>query len=125
MVQRLVVMLLQFLISWSQLNTIGSKYTISKVIGCFRTRSEWPRVIQEKLKIGLSRDLGLSRDASQILGRHFALYRKRLMSFVLYFSSQGSLVYCNNIPAVIKIWVQNTMICRLKSICFGTHPMKI
>lgn len=61
----------------------------------------------------LVRDLGLSKDAAQILGSRlkdknvlapgttFSWYRHREKEFAEYFSQEGSLVFCNNIPEVV------------------------
>ncbi|GFX46375.1 uncharacterized protein TNCV_238371 [Trichonephila clavipes] len=64
----------------------------------------------------LVRDLGLSKDTAEVLGsrlkeRHllnsrvsFSWYRFREKEFVPFFTQEGDLVFCNNVPAILEMF---------------------
>ncbi|GFW18158.1 uncharacterized protein TNCV_4006981 [Trichonephila clavipes] len=64
----------------------------------------------------LVRDLGLPKDTAEVLGsrlkeRHllksgvsFSWYRFREKEFVSFFTQEGDLVFCNNVPAILKMF---------------------
>ncbi|GFW60239.1 uncharacterized protein TNCV_1843201 [Trichonephila clavipes] len=64
----------------------------------------------------LVRDLGLPKDTAKVLGstlkeRHllnsgasFSWYRFREKEFVPFFTQEGDLVFCNNVPAILKMF---------------------
>ncbi|GFU90785.1 uncharacterized protein TNCV_4870171 [Trichonephila clavipes] len=64
----------------------------------------------------LVRDLGLPRDTAEVLGsrlkeRHllnsgvsFSWYRFREKEFVPFFTQEGDLVFCNNVPAILEMF---------------------
>lgn len=102
--------------SVSSLSSTSSEHSVHREesMEVFELDTNQPELFTQAELNDLTRDLGLSKDAAQLLGsrlhaKHllapgtqFAWYRKREKDFVPYFSQEGSLVYCNNIPAVIE-----------------------
>lgn len=75
--------------------------------------SNQPQLFSQGELNDLTRGLGISKDAAQLLGarllsKHLLTtgiqivwYRKRETKFVLYLSQKGSFVYYNTFPAII------------------------
>ncbi|GFX01805.1 uncharacterized protein TNCV_1022081 [Trichonephila clavipes] len=75
-----------------------------------------PKLFSQSAFNDLVRDLGLPKDTAEILGsrlkeRHllnsgvsFSWYRFREKEFVPFFTQEGDLVFCNNVPAILEIF---------------------
>lgn len=73
-----------------------------------------PKLFSQEELNDLTRDLNLSKDAAQLLGSrlkeknllqvgvHYAWYRQRDKEFVPYFSCDGLLVFCNDVPGLMS-----------------------
>ncbi|GFY30725.1 uncharacterized protein TNCV_3118851 [Trichonephila clavipes] len=75
-----------------------------------------PELLSQSDLNALVRDLGLPKDTAEVLGsrlkeRHllnsgvsFSWYRFREKEFVPFFTQEGDLVFCSNVPAILEIF---------------------
>lgn len=83
---------------------------------CFDPGSNEPKLFKHTELNDLVRDLGLPKDSAEVLGsrlkeRHllapgtsFSWYRYREKEFLPFFSQESNLVFCNNIPEVMRLF---------------------